>query len=138
MTQCFVCCDWKKTILIRSAEGKKNVLGILHMLRIHTGLRKWSKRNVLDLYLKKKNPFDIGVTWINIAKSELLFEQYRMDLNREKYNIEVWNDDAIKCNRVFFDFIQQMFNNLDGFYLHKRCLMIYTIIQYQLRKQIAA
>ena len=27
------------------------------------------------------NPFDIGVPCINIANSDLLFEQYRMDLN---------------------------------------------------------
>ena len=29
-----------------------------------------------------------------------------MDLNWEKYDIEVKNDDAIKRNRIFFDFMQ--------------------------------
>ena len=53
MNQCFVCINFQKTILIRSAEGKKNVFGILHMLRIHTGLQKLSKTNVHDLHLKK-------------------------------------------------------------------------------------
>ena len=47
-------------------------------------------------------PFDIGVPCIKIAKSGLLFEQYRMDLNRGKYDIEVQNDDVIKSNQVFF------------------------------------
>ena len=51
------------------------------MLTIHTGLQKWSKRNLFNLHLLKLNPFDIRVPYINIAKSELLFEQYRMALN---------------------------------------------------------
>ena len=53
MTQCFVCLNCKKTILIQYAEGKENVFGILHMLKIHTGLQKLSKTNAFDLHLKK-------------------------------------------------------------------------------------
>ena len=59
---------------------------------------KWNKRNIFDLHLKKKNPFDIRVPCIKIENSELLIEQYRMALNREKYDIEFQNDDAIKRN----------------------------------------
>ena len=73
----------------------------LYMLRIHTGLRKLIKTNVYDLHLLKMNPIDIGKPWINIANSELLFEQYIMALNRENYYIEVQDDDAIKCNTIF-------------------------------------
>ena len=40
-----------------------------------------------------------------------------MALNQDKYDIEVQNDDAIKCNQILFNFMQQMFNNLDGLYL---------------------
>ena len=47
------------------------------------------------------NPFDIGKTCIKIARSGVLFEQYIMDLNREKYDIEVWNDDAINVTKYF-------------------------------------
>ena len=72
-TQCFVCRNYKKTILVRAAEGKDKVLCILHMLRIHIGLRKWNKRNLYGLHLKKMNPFDICVPCIEITKSELLF-----------------------------------------------------------------
>ena len=54
MTQCFMCCNFQNNILIRSAEGKEKVFGILHMLRIHTGLRKLSKKNIYDLHIKKK------------------------------------------------------------------------------------
>ena len=89
--QCFVCRNWKNTFIILAAEVKERFFGILHMLRIHTGLRKWSKTNVFDLQLKKTNPFDIHVPCINIAKSELLFEHYKMALNQEKNDIEVRN-----------------------------------------------
>ena len=53
MTHCFVCCTFQKTILIWYAEGKERVFGILHMLRIHTGFQKLSKKNIYDLHLKQ-------------------------------------------------------------------------------------
>ena len=62
------------------------------------------------------NPFEIGKPCNNIARRELLFEQYRMALKGGKYDIEVQNDDAIRSNQIFFDFMQQMFNCLDGLY----------------------
>ena len=52
------------------------------------------------------NPFEIGKPCIIVTTIEVLVEQYRMDLKRGKYDIEVQNDDAIKCNRTFFDFMQ--------------------------------
>ena len=51
------------------------------------------------------NPFDISKTCIKIAQSEVLFKKYRMAINREKYDIEVRDDDAIKRNRILFDFM---------------------------------
>ena len=77
------------------------------------------------------NPFDILVPCINISRSELLFEQYIMALNLDKYEIEVRNDDAIKRNQRFFDFIQQTFNSLNGIYLHEKCVLIDTIMKDQ-------
>ena len=53
----------------------------------------------------------------------MLFEQYKMALNREKYEIEFQNDDAINHNQVFFDHIQQTFNRLDGLYLSERFIL---------------
>ena len=70
------------------------------MLRTHTGFQKLSKKNVYDLHLKQMNPFEIGKPFIIITSTELLFEKYRMALKREKYDIEVQNDDAIKCNQI--------------------------------------
>ena len=57
-----------------------------------------------------------------------------MALNRDKYDIEVRNYDAIKRNQIFFDFMQQIFNRLDGFYSHEICLLIDQIMGYQMRK----
>ena len=74
------------------------------MLRIHTGLRRLSKKNLYDFHLKKS--FDIGVPCIKIADSELLFEQYIMALNQDRYDIEVQNDVTIKRNQILFDFMQ--------------------------------
>ena len=70
------------------------------MLRIHTGLKKLSNTSVYDLHLKKYYPFDIDKPCIIIAKSEVIFEKYRMALRRGKYEIEVQNDDAIKRNKT--------------------------------------
>ena len=72
------------------------------MLRIHTGLRKRCKINVFDLHLQKMNSFGIHEPCINISKSEVLFEQYIMALSKDKYDIEVQNDDIIKRKQIFF------------------------------------
>ena len=87
---------------------------------------------------KKKNPFDIRVTCIKIANSELLFEQYIMALKRDKYDIEVRNYDGIKRNQILFDFMQRTFNRLDGLYLPEKCILIDLIMKDQLRKHSAA
>ena len=83
------------------------------------------------------NPFDIGVPCIKISGSEALFEQYRMDLNWDKYDIKVRNKYAKKSNQIFFDFMQRTFNHLDGLYLHENSLLIYSIIRDKSSKQSA-
>ena len=75
------------------------------MLRIHTGFRKLSKTNVYDFNLKKMNLFDNGVPGIKIARIEVLFKQYRMDLNPGRYDTEVRNDDTINRNQILFNFL---------------------------------
>ena len=57
MTHCFVCRNFIKTVAVQAAAGK--FVCILHMLSIHTDLRKWSKTNLSDLHLNKMNPFGI-------------------------------------------------------------------------------
>ena len=46
----------------------------------------------------------------------MLFEKYRTDLKRDKYAIEIQGDDAMKRNRLFFDFMLRMFNHLNKLY----------------------
>ena len=66
------------------------------------------------------NPFDIGKPCIKITSSEVLFEKYIMALKRDKYDIEDQNDDTIKRNKIFFDFMQRTFNRLGELYIHKK------------------
>ena len=61
-----------------------------------------------------------------------------MALNQEKYDIEVRNDDAIKCNKIFFDFMKWTFNRLNGLYIHERCPLMDIIIKDQSRKRSVA
>ena len=61
-----------------------------------------------------------------------------MALNKDKYDIEVRNDNSIKRNRIFFDFMQQTFNRLDELYLRERYLLIDTMMKDQLMNQSAA
>ena len=58
-----------------------------------------------------------------------------MNVNQGKYDIEVQNDDAIKRNRVLYDFIQQTFNRLDGLYLHENIPLIDTTTKNKSRNQ---
>ena len=84
------------------------------------------------------NPFEIGKPCIIIARREMLFKQYIMALKRDKYDIEVQNDDVMKRDQIFFDLMQRKFNRLYGLYLHEKSLLIFTIIENSLRKQSAA
>ena len=51
-----------------------------------------------------------------MAKNEVLFEKSRMALKRDKDAIEIQRDDAIKCNRIFLDFMLIMSNHLNQLY----------------------
>ena len=42
-TQCIVCNNCNMSIFIPSSNVKEGVFCILQMLKIHTGLRKWTK-----------------------------------------------------------------------------------------------
>ena len=61
-----------------------------------------------------------------------------MALNWYKYGIEVRDDDAIKSNQIFFDFMQRTFNRLDRLYIDEIFILIDTIKKDKLRKQITA
>ena len=61
-----------------------------------------------------------------------------MDLNQDKYDIKVQNDDAIKRNRTFLDLIQQTSNHLNRLYLHEICILIDAIMKDKWINQSAA
>ena len=61
-----------------------------------------------------------------------------MAINRDKYDIEVRDDDAIKRNQILFDFMQQKFSCLDGLYMDGKYLLIDTIKKDKLRKHSAS
>ena len=101
MTQCIVCNNCNMSIFIQSSNFKEGVLCILHMLRIHTGLRKWNKKDRFHMLLRDKNPLRIKKPYIMIAKNEVLFEQYRIALKRKKDTIDIQGEYEIKRNRSF-------------------------------------
>ena len=43
-----------------------------------------------------------------------------MELNCDKYDIEVRDDDTTKSDQTFFNFMQWTFNRLDGLYIHEK------------------
>ena len=115
-THCFVCCNFQNTILIRYAKSKANVIVFYtcwgYILACESGVRQ-----IYMNFIYLKTPFDIIKPCIKIAKSEVLFKEYRMALNWDKYDIEVRDDDAINRNWLLFDFTQQTFSCLDGLYM---------------------
>ena len=64
---------------------------VLHMLRIHTSLLKWNKKNGYHILLCDNNPIGINQPYIKIANSAVLFEKYIMALKQDKYAIEIQN-----------------------------------------------
>ena len=81
------------------------------------------------MLLRDKNSVVINRPCIMIAKNEVLFEKYRMDLKRDKDAIEIQGDDAIKHNQSFFDFMLRMFNRLNQLYEKEKSLLIDTILK---------
>ena len=60
-----------------------------------------------------------------------------MALKRDKDAIKIQGDDAIKRNRLIFDFMLRMFNPLNQLYEKEKSLLIDTILKYQSRKESA-
>ena len=60
-----------------------------------------------------------------------------MALKWDKDAIEVQNNDAKKRNRILFDFMLRLFNNLNQLYEKEKILLIYTILTYQSRNKSA-
>ena len=111
-----MCNSCNMSIFIPSSNGKEGVICILQMLRIHTGLRKWNKKDQFHIFLRDKNPLGIKQTCIMIENNEVLFEQYIIALKRDKDAIDIEGEDEINRNQLFFDFMLSMFDHINQLY----------------------
>ena len=100
-------------IFIQYYNVKEGVFYILQMLRIHTGLQMWNKKDRFHIFLRDKNPLGIKQLCIMIAKNEVLFEIYIIALKRDKDAIDIDGNDAINSHRLVFDFMLRMFDHLN-------------------------
>ena len=81
------------------------------------------------------NPLGIKQPCLTVAKNEVLFEQYRIDLKQDKDAIDIDGDDAINRNRLFLDFMLRMFDHLNQLYEMEKSLIIDAIFKYHLGKE---
>ena len=100
-TQCIVCNNCNMSIFIPYYNVKEEVLCILQMLRIHTGLLQWTKKDRFHIILRGINPLEIKQPCPTIANNEVLFEKYRIALKRDKDAIDIEGEDTINRNRLF-------------------------------------
>ena len=112
------------SIFIPSSNVKEGVFCILKMLRIHTGLQNWNKKDRFHIIPSDKNPLGIKQPYIIIAKNEVLFEQYIIALKRDKDAIDIEGEDAINRNRLFFDFMLRMFDHLNQLYEMEKVFLL--------------
>ena len=94
------------------------------MLKIHTGLQKWTKKDRFHVILRDMNPLGIDQPCLKIANNEVLFEKYRIALKRDKYAIDIDREDAINSNRIFFDFMLRMFEHLNQLYEMEKVFLL--------------
>ena len=123
------------SIFIQYSNVKEGVLCILQMLRIHTGLRKWTKKDQFHIILKNLNPLGIDQPCLTIANNKVLFEKYIIALKQEKDAIDIDGEDVINGNRLFFDFMLKMLDHLNQLYEMEKSLLIDAILKYYLRKE---
>ena len=123
-TQCIVCNNCNMSIFIPYSNVKEGVFCILQMLKIHTGLRKWTKHDRFHILLKKMNPLGIDRPYLDIASNELLFEKYRISLKRDKDSIDIDRNDAIDSQQLVFDFMLRMFDHLNQLYEMEKVFLL--------------
>ena len=112
------------SIFISSSNVKEGVFYILQILSIHTGLRKWNKKDQFHIILRDMNLFGIKQPYLTIIKNEVLFEKYRIALKRDKISIDSDGEDAINRNRLFFDFMLRLFDHLNQLYEMEKVFLL--------------
>ena len=112
------------SILIPSSNVKEVGFCILQMLRIHIGMRKWTKKYQFHIILRDMNLLGIDQPCLTIANNEVFFEKYRMALKQEKDAIDIDGEDAINSNRLFFDFMLRMFDHINQLYEMEKVFLL--------------
>jgi hypothetical protein len=135
MEHCFVCKNCKKTFRVSCGAGMEHVFCFSHILNLHTGIRKWHRNDIYDRHLKAMNPL-IHEPCSEIVSSQILFEQYRVALNRDTWDISRLNDEEpIRRATMFHDFLSRMFQNLSTYYFEDKVIVMAVIADEDLRQQ---
>ena len=118
--QHFHCRNCKRVYFIQYTDSKANTFSIMHLLRLHTGVRKFCRRNLYDLHLEAMNPFGVSESCAAIKTDPSLFEKYRVALTRDRYDIDLREDDAIERYKNFFYFVNRSFKHLGYLFNEER------------------
>eukprot|EP00978_Attheya_sp_CCMP212_P045955 scaffold367580_cov76-Attheya_sp.AAC.1 len=70
-----------------------------------------------------------------ISSSQTLFEQYRVALNRDTWDIFHTSEDAIRRATIFHNFLIRMFSELTSYYLDDKDIVMAVILEEQERSQ---
>ena len=131
---CFVCKNCNLTFRMSNASIPEQALCFTHLLHLHTGVRKWSRKNVYDQHLKAMNPL-IHERCSAMNNSQALFEQYRIALHQEISNMIRFNEDIIVRACVFHNFLIRMFRYLGDYYYEDKEIVVKCIADEIVRQQ---
>jgi hypothetical protein len=70
-----------------------------------------------------------------LSSSQTLFEQYRVALNRDTWEINQTNEDPIKRATIFHNFLIRMFSHLTTYFLNDKDIVMAVILEEQEREQ---
>jgi hypothetical protein len=116
---CFVCKNCNRTFKIGVGFSKDAVFVIMHLLRLHIGVRKFKGDNTFDLHLKDVNP-TINTPCEGIAKSQTLYEQYRVAIDLDEYDHQILNDSITKRLFVVQCFLERFLHHILSLYMEDK------------------
>jgi hypothetical protein len=106
-----------------NASIGEQVLCFTHLLHLHTGVRKWSRKNVYDQHLKTMNPL-IHERCSAMNNSQALFEQYGIALHSEISNMIRLCENPIDRACVFQNFLMRMFKYVCNHYYEDKEIVL--------------
>ena len=70
------------------------------------------------------NSLGIDRQCLKIASNELLFEKYRIALNRDKDAIDIDGNDEIDSHQLVLDFMLRMFDHINQLYEMEKVFLL--------------